>query len=106
MYKSLHFTFLREVPRITFPALRDWITHVICRVMATLTDAFFWRLEESLKNVSFYSSKHWMLMRNWSEKTFFRQLVVTEDNPSELVASNQQNQNRNSGQYVNCNIYQ
>ena len=27
-----------------------------------------------------------------------------EENPSELVASNQQNQNRNNGQYVNCNI--
>ena len=29
-----------------------------------------------------------------------------EENPSKLVASNQQNQNRNSGQYVNCNICQ
>ena len=29
-----------------------------------------------------------------------------EDNPSELVTSNQQNQNQNSGQYVSCNIYQ
>ena len=27
-----------------------------------------------------------------------------EENPSALVPSNQQNQNRNSGQYVNCNI--
>ena len=29
-----------------------------------------------------------------------------EDNPKELVASNQQNENRNSGQYVSCNICQ
>ena len=40
-----------------------------------------------------------MLTRNWSEKTLFRQLVVMEDNPSELVASNQQNQDQNSGKY-------
>ena len=39
-------------------------------------------------------------------KTLFRQLVVVEENPSKLVAPNQQNQNRNSGQYVNCNICQ
>ena len=44
-----------------------------------------------------------MLMRNWSEKTLFSQLVVMEYNPSELVASNQQNQNQNSGQYDSCN---
>ena len=31
-----------------------------------------------------------MLTRNWSEKTLLRQLVVMEENPSELVASNQQ----------------
>ena len=29
-----------------------------------------------------------------------------EDNPNELVASNQHNQNQNSGQYVSCNICQ
>ena len=29
-----------------------------------------------------------------------------EDNPSELAASNEQNQNHNSGQYVSCNICQ
>ena len=29
-----------------------------------------------------------------------------EDNPSELVASNQQNQNQNIGQYASCNICQ
>ena len=29
-----------------------------------------------------------------------------EDNPSELVTSNQQSQNQNSGQYVSCNICQ
>ena len=29
-----------------------------------------------------------------------------EDNPSELVASNQQNQNQNIGQYFSCNICQ
>ena len=29
-----------------------------------------------------------------------------EENPSELVASNQQNQNQNSEHYVNCNICQ
>ena len=29
-----------------------------------------------------------------------------EDNPSELVAANQQYQNQNSGQYVSCNICQ
>ena len=29
-----------------------------------------------------------------------------EDSPSELVASNQQNQNQNGGQYVSCNICQ
>ena len=29
-----------------------------------------------------------------------------EDNPSELITSNQQNQNQNSGQYVSCNICQ
>ena len=47
-----------------------------------------------------------MLTRNWREKILFRQLIVREENPSELVASNQQNQNRNSGQYVNCAICQ
>ena len=29
-----------------------------------------------------------------------------EDNPSELAASNEQNQNQNNGQYVSCNICQ
>ena len=29
-----------------------------------------------------------------------------EDNPSELVTSNQQSQNQNSGQFVSCNICQ
>ena len=47
-----------------------------------------------------------MLTRNWSEKTLFRQLFAMEENPSELVASNQQNQNQNSGQYVNSKICQ
>ena len=45
-----------------------------------------------------------MLMRNWSKKILFRQLVVMEDNQSELITSNQQNQNQNSGQYDSCNI--
>ena len=54
----------------------------------------------------FYSSKRWMLMRNWGEKTLFSQLVVIEENPSELVASNQQNQYQNNVHYVNCNICQ
>ena len=47
-----------------------------------------------------------MLTRNWSKKTLFRQLFAMEENPSELVASNQQNQNRNSGQYVNSKMCQ
>ena len=29
-----------------------------------------------------------------------------ENNPSELISSNQQNQNQNSGQYVSCNMCQ
>ena len=45
-----------------------------------------------------------MLMRNWSKKILFRQLVVMEDNQSELITSNQQNQNQNSGQYDSWNI--
>ena len=75
-------------------------------IKTSLTDAFFWHSKKCRKNVSFYSSKSWILTRNWSEKTLFKQLIVMEDNPKELVASNQQNQNRNSGQYVSCNICQ
>ena len=46
-----------------------------------------------------------MIKRNLLGKTLMRQLVVMEDNPSELVASNQQNQNQNNRQDVSCNIY-
>ena len=45
-----------------------------------------------------------MIKRNILGKTLMRQLVVMEDNPSELVASNQQNQNQNNKQDVSCNI--
>ena len=45
-----------------------------------------------------------MIKRNLLEKTLMRQLVVMEDNPSELVASNQQNQDQNNRQDVSCNI--
>ena len=46
-----------------------------------------------------------MLTTNWREKTLFRLLVLMKDNPIELVASNQQNQNQNSGQnYGTLNV--
>ena len=51
-------------------------------------DALYRNSEKILKNVSFYLSKRGMLTRNRREKTLFRQLVVMEGKPSELVASN------------------
>ena len=97
MFYRLHFNFFCSRICATYNT-QILMTQWICRVM----DTFFWRSEKK----SFYSSKRWMLMRNWSKKTLFRLLVVMENNPSELISSNQQNQNQNSGQYVSCNMCQ